>query len=225
MPVYLLSDELHFPPVHLATPEGLLAVGGDLSPPRLLLAYRNGIFPWYSEQDPILWWSPDPRALLYPREIRISRSLKKTLKKETFKVTIDTVFEDIIRSCARTRTEKGEGTWITNEMVSAYNRLHQLGYAHSIETWHQEKIVGGLYGVSLGRCFFGESMFSTMTDASKVALVRLCDLLIQKKIDFIDCQLPTHHLKSMGAREVSRSDFISQLQVSLDFPTMDGPWT
>jgi len=224
MPIFLLSDDLVFPPVHLATPEGLLAAGGDLNPARLLLAYQSGIFPWYSEDDPILWWSPDPRLVLYPEELKISRSLKKTIRKARYRVTMDVSFERIIESCARTRRKIGDGTWITPDMVQAYTRLHKMGYAHSVETWYQDRIVGGLYGVSLGRCFFGESMFSIMTDASKVALVILKNYLQEKKFELIDCQLPTDHLIRMGAREISRNEFIAHLNHSLQYPTLKGPW-
>ena len=224
MPVFLLSDELLFPPVHFATSEGLLAVGGDLSPQRLLLAYQSGIFPWYSDDDPILWWSPDPRLLLYPEELRISRSLKKTLQRNYFHVTFDTCFRKIILSCAGIRVVRGQGTWITDEMVEAYVQLHKLGFAHSVETWYHDDLVGGLYGVSLGRCFFGESMFSSMNNASKIALVYLRDYLLLRNFDFIDCQVPTNHLKSLGAREISRKIFISQLKKSLNYPTHKGFW-
>jgi len=224
MPIHLLTDELIFPPVHLAIPEGLLAVGGDLSPERLLLAYQSGIFPWYSDDDPILWWSPDPRLVLYPDELKISRSLKKTIRKARYRVTMDTHFLHIIESCAQTRKKCGKGTWITHDMLQAYTRLHRMGYAHSVETWYQDNIVGGLYGVSLGRCFFGESMFSTMSDASKVALVTLRNFLRDHKFDLIDCQLPTDHLIRMGAREISRDDFIIQLDHSLHYPSLKGAW-
>lgn len=224
MPVYLLTDDLIFPPVNLATPEGLLAIGGDLSPRRLMLAYQNGIFPWYSDDDPILWWSPDPRLVLYPSELRISHSLQKTIRKASYQITIDTHFERVIEACARTRRKNGQGTWITADMKQAYIRLHQMGFAHSVEAWHQNQIVGGLYGVSLGRCFFGESMFSEMTDASKVALVYLRDYLQNRNFDFIDCQLPTDHLIRLGARKVPRDTFILQLKDSMQHPTVKGPW-
>jgi leucyl/phenylalanyl-tRNA---protein transferase len=224
MPVYLLTDDLIFPPVHLATPEGLLAVGGDLSPERLLLAYQSGIFPWYSEDEPILWWSPDPRLVLYPAELKVSHSLKKIIRQARFRVTLDTSFPQVIRSCGHTRVESGQGTWITAEMEKAYIRLHRLGYAHSVEIWNGDDLVGGLYGVSLGRCFFGESMFSTMSNSSKVAMVTLRDYLETKKFDLIDCQMRTEHLVSLGAREISRDDYLSQLYRSLQHPGMPGPW-
>lgn len=224
MPVYLLTDDLVFPPVHLATPEGLLAVGGDLSAERLLLAYQSGIFPWYSEGEPILWWSPDPRLVLYPDELKISRSLRKTIRSGRFRVTMDTCFNQVVRSCGRTRIESGQGTWITAEMEKAYIRLHRLGCAHSVEVWHREDLVGGLYGVSLGRCFFGESMFSTMNDASKVALVVLRNYLQMYRFDLIDCQMPTDHLLRLGARKIAREDFLSELRRSLLRPALTGAW-
>ena len=225
MPVYLLSKDLVFPPVHLATPEGLLAVGGDLSSERLLLAYQSGIFPWFSDGDPILWWSPDPRLVIYPQELKISRSLKKTIRKGHFTVTMDTHFDEVIYRCAQTRIQSDQGTWITSGMEKAYTRLHTMGYAHSVETWYQSQIVGGLYGISLGRCFFGESMFSTMSDASKVALVALRDYLRDREFDFIDCQLPTDHLISMGRRKISRDDYLIRLRHTLQHTTYSGLWS
>lgn len=225
MPVYRLSDELVFPPVHLATPEGLLAVGGDLSPERLLLAYRMGIFPWYSEGDPILWWSPDPRLVLYPKDIRLSRSLKKTIRQKKYKITFDSEFEQVIKSCARVRRGAGEGTWITGEMANAYCKLNELGYAHSVEAWHEGRLAGGLYGVSLGRCFFGESMFSKVRDASKVALVGLAQRLDRKGFDLIDCQVSSEHLARLGAREIVRDKFIDELNRSIAGPTLVGSWS
>jgi leucyl/phenylalanyl-tRNA--protein transferase len=224
MPVYLLTDDLIFPPVHLATPEGLLAVGGDLSPERLLLAYQSGIFPWYSEDEPILWWSPDPRLVLYPDELKISRSLRKTIRSGRFRVTMDTSFPQVIQSCGRTRVKNGQGTWITAEMEKAYIRLHRLGYGHSVEVWYGHDLVGGLYGISLGRCFFGESMFSTMNDASKVALVSLRNFIKCNEFEFIDCQMPTDHLIRLGAREIARDDYLSELYRSLQYPPLQGPW-
>ena len=224
MPIFILTSDLKFPPVHLATPEGLLCVGGDLSPSRLLLAYQSGIFPWYSDDEPILWWSPDPRLVLYPKELKISRSLNKTIRKVGYRVTMDICFQHTIESCAHAKRKEAHGTWITPEMAQAYARLHEMGYAHSVETWYQGKIVGGLYGVSLGRCFFGESMFSIMPDASKVALVALRNFLHDRNFKLIDCQLPTDHLIRMGARKVSRKVFISELNQSLQHPTLKGPW-
>jgi len=225
MPVYRLSDKLAFPPVHLATREGLLAVGGDLSVERLLLAYKNGIFPWYSDDDPILWWSPDPRLVLYPDEFKISKSLKKILRQQIFQVTMDTAFEHVIHACAQTpRDDRGTGTWITAEMKAAYCILHQHGYTHSIEAWHNHQLVGGLYGVALGQAFFGESMFSTMSNASKVCLAHLVHHLKERHFAFIDCQVATAHLSSLGARTIPRKAFITQLQKATQHPSAIGPW-
>jgi leucyl/phenylalanyl-tRNA--protein transferase len=212
MPVFRLTEALEFPPVHLATPEGLLAVGGDLSIQRLLLAYRSGIFPWYSESEPLLWWSPDPRLVLFPRELIISRSLRKILRQQRYDISMDTDFRSVIASCASVRRKDQAGTWLTDEMIDAYIRLYNHGYAHSIETWHKGKIVGGLYGVSIGGCFFGESMFSIRRDASKVALVHLSRFAIQKGIGFIDCQVPSEHLRRLGAQSLPRRQFLELLE-------------
>ncbi|MGD9364662.1 MAG: leucyl/phenylalanyl-tRNA--protein transferase [Desulfobacteraceae bacterium] len=225
MPIFRLTDELIFPDPMLAEPEGLLAVGGDLSPERLLLAYEKGVFPWFSDDDPILWWSPDPRLVLYPEDLKISRSLARTLRRGRFQVTFDVAFNAVIMACAQIRGKKREGTWITDEMITAYCRLHDLGYAHSVETWHGKNLVGGLYGVSLGRAFFGESMFSSQRDASKVALVHLRNFLRLKHFDFIDCQMPTDHLMRLGACKVSRADFQVRLEHALQFPTTTRPWS
>jgi leucyl/phenylalanyl-tRNA--protein transferase len=224
MPVYQLSDDLIFPSPYLASREGLLAIGGDLSPKRLLLAYGNGIFPWYSEGEPILWWSPDPRLVLYPAELKVSRSLKKVLKQDIFEVTLDRAFQDVIAECARVRLENHEGTWIVDDMVQAYCRLHESGFAHSIEAWHDNRLAGGLYGVSLGKCFFGESMFTRITNASKVALVALVEHLQQLNFDFIDCQITTAHLTRFGAREISRSNYLDELSEALKAATLKGKW-
>lgn len=224
MTVFLLSNTIDFPPPGMAEKEGLLAVGGDLSVKRLLLAYRMGIFPWYSEDEPIMWWSPDPRLVLYPAEIRISRSLKKLLAKDRFTTTMDTCFEDVITACAHVRTGLNQETWIGDDMIVAYCRLHAAGYAHSVETWEDGVLVGGLYGISLGRCFFGESMFSTVSNASKVAFVRLVEFLMDQAFTLVDCQVTTGHLKRFGAREIPRADFLEQLTVSLGAPNLTGPW-
>lgn len=225
MPVYRLSEDLIFPPVHMATEEGLLAVGGDLTPGRLLLAYKMGIFPWYGEGEPILWWSPDPRLILYPDQFYVSRSLKKVIRKEKFKTTIDQAFNRVIHACADTRKGVGEGTWITDEMIEAYCCLNRLGYAHSVETWYENELVGGLYGISLGHCFFGESMFSKKRDASKVALFHLTQRLIQMDIGLIDCQVFSAHLLRLGAHEITRETFIALLGQALRYPTHKGPWS
>jgi len=225
MPVYRLSQKLVFPSPHLASHEGLLAVGGDLSIKRLLLAYRLGIFPWYSEGEPILWWSPEPRLVLYPDELKISRSLNKVINKGAFKVTMDRAFKEVISECARVRLETQEGTWIIDDMVSAYCRLHAAGFAHSVEAWREERLVGGLYGVSLGKCFFGESMFTRVTNASKVALVALVNHLKALRFALIDCQITTAHLKRFGAREISRARYLKELNEALIAPTLRGSWT
>lgn len=211
MPVYQLIDQPVFPPPELAEPGGLLAVGGDLSPQRLLLAYSMGIFPWFNEQDPILWWSPDPRCIFEPAELKVSRSLAKVLRQGGFTVTFDRAFAEVIDACAELRRH-GEGTWITAEMRQAYCRLHQMGYAHSVEAWRAGELAGGLYGVCLGRCFFGESMFHRVADASKVALVTLARHLQAQDFELIDCQLPSPHLASLGAREIPREEFLRRLR-------------
>ena len=225
MPVYRLTQDLVFPSPHLASHEGLLAIGGDLSVKRLLLAYSLGIFPWYSDGEPVLWWSPEPRLVLYPDELKVSRSLNKIIKKGAFKVTMDRAFEEVISECARIRLENQEGTWIVDDMVSAYCRLHATGFAHSVEAWRDERLAGGLYGVSLGKCFFGESMFTRVTDASKVALVALVKHLKALCFALLDCQIATAHLKRFGAREISRARYLDELNKALKTPTLRGRWT
>ena len=215
MPVFTLSRRLSFPPVHLAIQEGLLAVGGDLSVERLLLAYRSGIFPWYSEGEPILWWSPDPRLVLYPEELRISRSLAKVIKRDVFRVTFNKAFESVVQACAQTKRSYGEGTWITDAMKDAYCELHRHGYACSVEAWQADELVGGLYGVALGRVFFGESMFSRVSNSSKVAFVALVRCLGRMKFELIDCQVKTDHLIRFGAREIPRKLFLEQLAAAV----------
>jgi leucyl/phenylalanyl-tRNA--protein transferase len=224
VPVFLLSDAIKFPPPHLASEDGLLAVGGDLSQKRLLLAYRMGIFPWFSNNEPILWWSPDPRLVLYPHEIKISKTLKKILKKEVFKVTMDLAFNEVINQCARVRLKKNQGTWIIEEIIEAYCQLHESGFAHSVEVWRQGELAGGLYGVSLGKCFFGESMFTRISNASNVGLVKLVEHLKELSFDMIDCQVTTGHLIRFGAREIPRTLFLKQLEKSLTAPTRKGKW-
>jgi leucyl/phenylalanyl-tRNA--protein transferase len=212
VPVYRLIEQPVFPGPELAEPDGLLAVGGDLSPRRLLLAYSMGIFPWFNEGDPILWWSPDPRCILEPVQLKVSRSLAKVLRQGVFSVTFDKAFDQVVSACARLRREGGEGTWITEEMHWAYCRLHEMGYAHSVESWREGELQGGLYGVSLGRCFFGESMFHRASNASKVAFAALAQGLCKRRFELIDCQLPTPHLESLGAREVSREEYLRRLR-------------
>jgi leucyl/phenylalanyl-tRNA--protein transferase len=224
MPIFRLVDDLVFPPPDYADPSGLLAVGGDLSSDRLLAAYRLGIFPWYSEDQPILWWSPDPRLTLELDDFKLSHSLAKTMRKGVFKVTLDRVFEEVIGACATVPRDGQKGTWITSEMQAAYIRLHGLGYAHSVETWFDGKLVGGLYGVSLGKAFFGESMFHRHTDASKVALAKLVEKLKSWGFRFIDSQMTTEHMLRLGAKELSRRVFLKQLQTALRHPTKRGKW-
>jgi len=222
--VFHLTDKIAFPPTHLASEEGLLAVGGDLSRERLLLAYRMGIFPWFSDNEPILWWSPDPRLVLYPCEIRVSKTLKKIIRKGVFTVTMDSAFDRVIRQCAQIRLENNQGTWIVEDIIGAYCKLHGSGFAHSVEAWHQGELAGGLYGVSLGRCFFGESMFTRISNASNVAFVTLVQYLNNLSFDMIDCQLTTKHLLRFGAREIPRFRFLKQLEESLKAPTKRGKW-
>jgi leucyl/phenylalanyl-tRNA--protein transferase len=224
VPVFLLSDTIEFPPPHLASKDGLLAVGGDLSQKRLLLAYRMGIFPWFSNNEPILWWSPDPRLVLYPHEIKISKTLKKIIKKEVFKVTMDLAFNEVINQCAQIRLKKNQGTWIIEDIIEAYCRLHESGFAHSVEVWRQGELAGGLYGVSLGKCFFGESMFTRINNASNIALVKLVKYLKKLSFDLIDCQVTTGHLIRFGAREIPRKLFLEQLEKSLKAPSIKGKW-
>ncbi|MDO9264837.1 MAG: leucyl/phenylalanyl-tRNA--protein transferase [Desulfosalsimonadaceae bacterium] len=224
MPVFRLSERISFPPPHFAEPEGLLAVGGDLSEARILLAYQMGIFPWFSDDDPILWWSPDPRLVLYPSDIRVSRRLKRTIRRKYFHVTCDTAFDQVINACAGVRLLKNQPTWIQGEMIDAYCRLFASGYAHSFEVWHEGRLAGGLYGISLGGSFFGESMFSRCSDASKVALAALCRYLQALSFDMVDCQVPTDHLMRMGAVKISRTRFLRELRASLNRPTLRGNW-
>ncbi len=209
---WLDPSKLEFPPVEQAMqdPDGLLAVGGDLSKERLLLAYSKGIFPWYEDDQPLLWWSPDPRAVIEPQNVKISRSLRKRLRKREFEVRVDTAFDDVVKRCQNPRAYSNE-TWITNEMRQAYLALHRDGYAHSIECYQDKELVGGLYGVSIGRLFFGESMFHTATDASKVAFVSLCRLLRQQGCPLVDCQMPNPHIMSLGVETITRSEFMLHL--------------
>jgi leucyl/phenylalanyl-tRNA--protein transferase len=216
MPVYRLDKRLIFTPPELAEKDGLLAVGGDLGRERLLLAYSMGIFPWFSDGSPILWWSPDPRLVLFPDELKISRSLRQVIRKGEYTVTTDTDFEGVIRNCAEMRRgKKGEGTWITDEMIKAYMGLHRTGDAHSVESRFEGKLAGGLYGLSMGQVFFGESMFSKRSNASKVALAELVSDLKRRNFRMIDCQVRTAHLMSLGAREIPRDEFLRILKESI----------
>ncbi|WP_404362049.1 leucyl/phenylalanyl-tRNA--protein transferase [Marinobacter sp.] len=221
---WLDPDQLWFPDPEeaLEDPDGLLALGGDLCPERLVLAYRNGIFPWFSDEQPILWWSPDPRCVLFPREVHVSRSLRRTLNRRPFRVTSDEDFSGVIERCANTRSE---GTWITQDMKAAYNRLHRLGIAHSFEAWNDAgQLVGGLYGIALGRCFFGESMFSLETNASRVLMIHIARQLEEWGYALMDCQVESHHLLTMGARSIPRREFLSILESKVDAAPAHTSW-
>ena len=216
-PVWLDNNpeniEFPHPDLALTEPDGLLAVGGDLSPQRIINAYMNGIFPWYSDGQPVLWWSPNPRAVLFPEKLHVSRSLQKVIRKGLYRTTLDQAFEQVIEHCAQTPRKDQDGTWITDEIAQAYIRLHQLGLAHSAECWLEDKLVGGLYGIALGRVFFGESMFSHRSNASKVAFVHLLDELKKADYALIDCQVTTKHLLSLGAEEIPRNQFLNLVKV------------
>lgn len=214
-----------FPDVSLALrePNGLLAVGGALTSRRLLNAYMQGIFPWYNQGQPVLWWCPDPRAVLFPSDARVSRSMRKEIRKGAFKVTADTAFQQVIRACAAPRANS-HGTWITQDVIDAYTHLHNIGLAHSVETWHHGQLVGGLYGISLGKVFFGESMFSHMTNASKIAFIYLVHELEAWGYDVVDCQIQSAHLRSLGSRDIPRREFISILNRSCFIPRVAKPW-
>lgn len=225
MPVFRLSDRLVFPSPHLARHDGLLCLGGDLTPERILLAYQNGIFPWFSPGDPLLWWSPDPRLVIVPGRLKVSRSLKKKINRNVYTITMDQAFERVINACADSPNRRGQGTWLVQEMIEAYTGLHEKGYAHSVEAWKAGTLAGGLYGIALGGCFFGESMFSTMADGSKTALAALDHHLVEHNFDLIDCQVRTDHLVSMGGIEIPRKDFLTRIHSSLEKETVKGPWT
>lgn len=210
MPIFILEDDLNFPPVHLAETDGLLAIGGDLNADRLLSAYKQGIFPWY-EGEYVLWWSPDPRAVLFPDELKISSSMKQLIKQNYFEFTINKDFATVIHNCRITARKGQHGTWISDEVEKAYNKMHELGHAHSAEAWKDGKLVGGLYGIKLGNVFFGESMFSTQSNASKFALIKFVTALKNEGIQLIDCQVYTPHLESLGARMISREEFCKYL--------------
>ena len=221
---WLQSDE-PFPPVHsaLAEPNGLLAAGGDLSAERLIEAYRQGIFPWFSDGEPILWWSPDPRMVLVPAEIKVTRSLAKVLRNRVFEVRADSAFREVMQACAEPRANQ-RGTWISDSMIGAYQTLHRRGIAHSIETWIDGELAGGLYGVAIGRMFYGESMFTRAPDASKIALVHLARQLQRWGFELIDCQMHTAHLERMGGREVPRAAFMRKLGELVNYPPITGAW-
>jgi leucyl/phenylalanyl-tRNA--protein transferase len=225
MPVFQLSDTLLFPPPALAREDGLLAVGGDLSVPRLLLAYQHGIFPWYSPGEPILWWSPDPRLVLFPAEFHLAKRLARTIRQQIFSITFDTAFAQVIKACGQTRRKEGQGTWLDEEMIRAYCELHDQGHAHSVECWQNGELVGGLYGVALGAVFFGESMFSLVPDSSKVALAGLVERLQGWDFELIDCQVGTGHLQRLGAREISGAEFSTRLAEAVAKPSRLGSWS
>ena len=224
MPVFRLDDRLVFPPVHLAE-DGLLALGGDLRPERLLLGYTQGIFPWYAENLPILWHSPDPRMVMTTDELIVQKSLRKAIRKRPYELKMDTAFLQVLEGCSSVPRPGQTGTWLIPEMVDAYGKLHELGFAHSIEAWQGGALVGGLYGVSLGGAFFGESMFARAPDASKIAFVATVRQLDAWDIKLIDCQVHTDHLERFGAHEISRAEYLDQLRVALDKPTKRGKWT
>ncbi len=225
MPIYLLNDSLVFPHPSLSNEDGIIAVGGDLSVKRLILAYENGIFPWYNDTDPIIWWSPDPRFVLFPEKIKISKSTRQVIRNSGFSITYDTVFESVIQNCQQIdRGAQRRGTWITEDMLQAYIKLHEAGYAHSVEVWKEDKLVGGLYGVSIGKCFFGESMFHLASNASKVALADLTSNLHRHGFWLIDCQQETDHLKRLGAEAISRMDFLQYLEKNKEEQSIIGSW-
>lgn len=214
MPLAVLTDKLWFPPADKAAADGLLAIGGDLKPERLLLAYRSGIFPWFNEDEPPLWWCPDPRCVIFPDELYISKSMRQLLKQNAFTVTVNKAFADVIHLCAETRQQK-EGTWITDEIKEAYGALHRSGYAVSVEAWQNEELVGGLYGIRMGNLFFGESMFSKVSNASKYAFISYVQQLKNEGVLLIDCQIYTAHLESLGARMIPRKEFLEIVQQNI----------
>jgi leucyl/phenylalanyl-tRNA--protein transferase len=224
VPIYRLPREPAFPDPEQAEPDGLLAIGGDLSPERLVAAYAAGIFPWFSDDAPLLWWSPDPRLVLEPGWLHVPRSLERTLRRGRYRITADAAFEQVIQRCAEALRPGQAGTWITGNMVEAYVRLHRLGLAHSFEAWEGDALAGGLYGVSLGAAFFGESMFTKRPDASKAAFVRAVAWLAAKGIGLVDCQVRTEHLARFGARELPRRVFLAKLEAALERPTLRGRW-
>jgi leucyl/phenylalanyl-tRNA--protein transferase len=213
--MYRLTNELYFPPVDSASTEGILAFGGDLSPERLLLAYRSGIFPWFNIDEPIIWWSPNPRMVLYLDEIKVSKSMRSLLNRNVFNVTFNQNFSAVIRNCQKIVRPGQDGTWISEQMISAYEKLHELGHAMSVEVWQDEVLVGGLYGVDLGQVFCGESMFSRVSNASKVAFVSLVNHLKSNQYQLLDCQVYNEHLASLGCREINRDDFIKVIKMTV----------
>ena len=224
MAVYLLPEEPIFPPAGEAEADGLIAIGGDLSAPRLLQDYAKGIFPWFVEYDEFYWYSPDPRLLLFPGEYKVPGSLRRIVKQESFEVKFDTDFDRVIRACAAAGRPEQDGTWISSEFIDGYTELYRLGYAHSVESYFEGELAGGLYGVSIGHAFFGESMFFTRSNASKVAFYMLVERIRKSGFLFIDCQVATPHMISLGARPVPRKDYLAMLGEAIKMPTMKGPW-
>lgn len=224
MPIFQLVEEIIFPKPEFAEPDGLLAIGGDLKPERLLGAYTNGIFPWFSEGDPILWWSPDPRTVIMLEDFKVSKSLLQSIKKYSYEIKFDSNFSEVIKQCALVERKHEDGTWITKEMIKAYTELHKLGFAHSVEVYFEGKLVGGLYGISLGNAFFGESMFHIKTDASKAAIYFLVEKLKVWNYSFVDAQIRTEHLISLGAKEIKRIDYLKLLENSMKAETRIGSW-
>jgi len=210
--MYFLSRELYFPPVDGASPEGIVAIGGDLSPERLLLAYRNGIFPWFEDDEPILWWSPPERMVLFLDELKVSKSMRNIINRDMFRITFNTAFKEVITNCRDIKRDGQPGTWITDDMTEAYCRLHELGIAKSVEVWQDNELVGGLYGIDLGHIFCGESMFSKVSNASKIAFIALAKQLEAANYRLLDCQVHNDHLESLGAREIHREDFLEILK-------------
>lgn len=223
--VFELGDQIIFPPVIYAEEDGLLAVGGDLNVDRLILAYSSGIFPWFNPEDPIMWWSPNPRPIFIPGAIKTSKSLRATIRKKPYEIFIDRDFQGVLEACANTeRKGQPSGTWLIDEMQAAYLRLHELGYAHSVEAWKDNQLVGGLYGVNLGKAFFGESMFYRERDASKIAFYHLSEFLKKHDFHFIDGQVTNDHLLSLGAQEISRNEYLKRLEAALKYPTDANIW-
>jgi leucyl/phenylalanyl-tRNA--protein transferase len=225
MPIFWLDNRLIFPHPAQAESSGILAAGGDLNPDRLLLAYRSGIFPWFNEDDPIIWWSPDPRFVLFPSELVIARSMRPYFNQSRFRISVDTCFEMVIRACGNQPRSGQNGSWITDDMVNAYRVLHRLGYAHSVEVWEGNSLVGGLYGIALGRIFFGESMFSKSSNASKFGFISLVRRLQALGYSLIDCQQETRHLGSLGARSIARAEFLDQLDAFVNEDYLIGDWS
>lgn len=224
MSYYFVTEELYFPPIAQADEHGILAFGGDLSPERLILAYQSGIFPWFSENEPIIWWSPDPRFVLFPQKLKVSKSMRPIFNKKEFEVSFDTNFKAVIEACQQVKRKGQSGTWITDEMLKAYCELHRLGLAHSVEVWKEGDLVGGLYGIALGRSFFGESMFSKINNASKVGFITLVRKLQELDFDIIDCQVHTKHLESLGAEFIARDRFLDILNSSIKKQILRGNW-